>query len=89
MKLTIDTEAKSLVVENAGQERRLKLYSDEAFEIISHQWLKVGWNQKYPYTFTWMGRPIIQIPEDVLRMQEVIYKVKPGSTTEMLPVFTE
>src|SRR5579872_186521 len=82
MKLTIDTEAKSLVVNANGQERCLKLYSDEAFELISHQWLKVGWNQKYPYTFTWMGRPIIQIPEDILRIQEVVYRVKPDVIIE-------
>src|ERR1700722_1729680 len=82
MKLTIDTEAKSLVVNENGQERSLRLYSDEAFELISHQWLKVGWNQKYPYTFTWMGRPIIQIPEDILRVQEVVYRVKPDVIIE-------
>jgi len=77
MKLTIDTAAKTLLVEADGQTRQLQLYSDEAFELISDQWLKIGWNQKYPYTFTWMGRPIIQLPEDVLRIQEVIYRVKP------------
>jgi cephalosporin hydroxylase len=82
MKLTIDTEAKLLVINENGQERCLKLYSDEAFELISHQWLKVGWNQKYPYTFTWLGRPIIQIPEDILRIQEVVYHVKPDVIIE-------
>src|SRR5437773_1152745 len=61
----------------AGQTRQLQLYSDEAFELNSDQWLKVGWNQKYPYTFSWMGRPIIQLPEDVIRIQEVICRVKP------------
>jgi cephalosporin hydroxylase len=60
----------------------LNLYSDEAFEVLSHHWLKVGWNQKYPYTFSWMGRPIIQLPEDVLRIQEVIYRVKPDVIVE-------
>ena len=82
MKLTIDTQEKTLTEETAGQSRRLDLYSKEAFELISHQWLKVGWNQKYPYTFSWMGRPIIQIPEDILRIQEVIYQVKPDVVIE-------
>lgn len=82
MKLTIDTEARTLVVNENGQERSLRLYSDESFELISHQWLKVGWNQKYPYTFTWLGRPIIQIPEDILRIQEVVYRVKPDVIIE-------
>jgi cephalosporin hydroxylase len=82
MKLTIDTEARTLATEDQGTVRTLPLYSKEAFELISHQWLKVGWDQKYPYTFSWMGRPIIQLPEDMLRMQEVIYRVKPDVVIE-------
>ncbi len=60
----------------------MDLYSKEAFELISHQWLKVGWNQKYTYTFTWLGRPIIQLPDDMFRIQEVIYRVKPDVIIE-------
>lgn len=82
MKLTIDTDARSLTREENGERVTLELYSKEAFELVSHQWLKIGWNQKYPYTFSWMGRPIIQIPEDVLRIQEVIYRVKPDVIVE-------
>src|SRR6267143_2031770 len=77
MKITIDTELKRLVQETAERRLEVDLYSKKAFEILSEQWLKVGWNEKYPYTFTWMGRPIIQLPEDMVRIQEVIYQVKP------------
>lgn len=82
MKLMIDTEQKQLAVEQNGVTRMLDLYSREAFELISHQWLKVGWNQKYPYTFSWLGRPIIQLPEDIIRVQEVIYRIKPDVIVE-------
>ncbi len=82
MKLTIDTTEKILIHESDGEKRVINLYSKEAFELISHQWLKVGWNQKYPYTFTWLGRPIIQLPEDMVRMQEVIYRVRPDVIIE-------
>lgn len=82
MKLTIDTDAKTLSVVAEGKQRELALYSNEAFELISDQWLKVGWNQRYSYTFSWMGRPIIQIPDDILRVQEVIYQVKPDVIIE-------
>ena len=71
-----------LICEHAGQSRTIDLYSKEAFELISHHWLKVGWDQKYPYTFTWLGRPIIQLPEDIIRVQEVIYRVKPDVIIE-------
>jgi cephalosporin hydroxylase len=84
MKITIDTDAKTLsFTENSGgRGETLPLYSKRAFELISAQWLKVGWNQKYPYVFSWFGRPIIQIPEDIVRMQEVLYRVKPDVLIE-------
>lgn len=84
MKITIDTEAKTLVCDDGTgtNAQTLALYSKQAFEIISQQWLKVGWAEKYPYAFSWMGRPIIQIPEDMVRAQEVIYRVKPDVLIE-------
>jgi cephalosporin hydroxylase len=82
MKLIIDTDNQSLVLEEAGQSNVIPLYSKEAFSILSQQWLKLGWNQKYTYTFTWMGRPIIQLPEDMIRIQEVIYQIKPDIIIE-------
>ena len=82
MKILIDTETRSLIQENKGQRTQIDLYSKRAFEIISQIWLKVGWNEKYPYTFSWMGRPIIQIPEDMVRIQEVIYWVRPDVVIE-------
>ena len=82
MKITIDTETKSLNIDQHGDQKVMSLYSKEAFEIISYHWLKVGWNQKYVYTFSWMGRPIIQFPEDMLRIQEVIYRVRPDVIIE-------
>lgn len=83
MKLILDTKKKTLAIEDSQDKiESYDLYSKEAFELISHQWLKVGWNQKYSYTFTWMGRPIIQLPEDMIRIQEVIYQVKPDVIIE-------
>ena len=82
MKITIDTEAKLITVGQQRETKIMPLYSRDAFELISDQWIKIGWNEKYSYTFTWMGRPIIQLPEDVIRIQEAIYKVKPDVVVE-------
>ncbi len=82
MKLTIDTEQNRLAVAEKAGERELPLYSKEAFELLSRLWVKVGWNEKYPYTFSWLGRPIIQLPEDMIRLQEVIYRTKPTVIVE-------
>ena len=83
MKLIVDTEAKNLIEEENGEVRHFVLYSKEAFERLTRQWVRVGWNQKYPYTFSWMGRPIIQLPEDMIRAQEVVFRVKPDVIIEI------
>lgn len=82
MKIAIDTDLQTLEYENNNKTTKIPLYSKQAFEVLSEQWLRVGWNEKYVYTFTWMGRPIIQLPEDVLRVQEAIYKIKPDVIIE-------
>lgn len=82
MKVIIDSTQKTLTTQSAGVERTLPLCSKEAFELLSHFWVTVGWNQKYTYTFTWLGRPTIQLPEDMIRAQEVIYQVKPDVIIE-------
>ncbi len=37
---------------------------------------------RYSYNFTWLGRPIIQFPQDVLAIQELVWKVKPALIVE-------
>lgn len=57
--------------------KEIELYSKEGFKLLSDLWVKVGWDQKYQYGFTWLGRPIIQLPDDMIRFQELIWKIKP------------
>jgi cephalosporin hydroxylase len=82
VRIFVDTERGRLTSETAQGSRSIDLYSDEAFQILSGLWLKVGWNQKYTYTFSWLGRPVIQLPEDLIRLQEVIYRVRPDVIIE-------
>jgi cephalosporin hydroxylase len=82
MKLEIDSDSATLTIRDGADERRLPLYSREAYEALSHWWVKVGWNQKAIYNYAWFGRPIIQLPEDLVRIQEVIYRVKPDVIIE-------
>ena len=82
MKLTIDNDNAILLVEDDSSRTTLDLYSREALELVSQQWVRLGWQMKYPYTFSWLGRPIIQLPEDMVRTQEVIYRLKPDVIVE-------
>ncbi|MBU6210336.1 MAG: cephalosporin hydroxylase, partial [Planctomycetes bacterium] len=39
-------------------------------------------NYRYSYHFDWMGRPIVQFPQDVFAMQELIWQVQPDLIIE-------
>ena len=65
-----------------GEQRELDVYSDEAFQVLSNLWLRSGWQQKFSYELTWLGVPVIQLPEDVLLMQELVWKVRPDVVVE-------
>lgn len=82
MKLTIDTDQRTLTQDESGRVTVMDLYSKRAFELISRHWVRVGWSLKYPYTFSWMGRPIIQLPEDMVRTQEVVFRLRPDLIIE-------
>jgi cephalosporin hydroxylase len=77
MRIVIETETRQLTIEDAGTRSDMELYTPEAFAALSRQWVRVGWAQRYSYAFTWLGRPIIQLPEDILRTQEVIWRTRP------------
>lgn len=79
MKLTIDTEAGTLT-DGAGQVH--DLFSADGFERIARLWVDVGWVRKYSYGFSWMGRPIIQLPDDMVRIQEAIFATRPDVIVE-------
>ena len=82
MNLTINNDDRLLTVEQEGMYREVPLYSREAFELISREWVRVGWSLRYYHTFTWFGRPILQLPEDLVRLQEVVYEVRPDVIVE-------
>ena len=49
---------------------------------ITFKWLTATANYKYSYNYTWLGRPIIQYPQDMIAMQELIWQVKPDLIIE-------
>jgi cephalosporin hydroxylase len=59
---------------NAGQ--------DEGLKKATHDWFVRANAHKYSYNFTWLGRPIIQYPQDIVAMQELIWKAQPDLIIE-------
>ncbi|HEY5838375.1 MAG TPA: CmcI family methyltransferase [Pyrinomonadaceae bacterium] len=80
--ISIDLEQGLVTVEENGSRLQHAIGSAEAFEVLSNAWLRSGWDNKHVYSFTWFGRPIIQLPEDMVRLQEVIYAVQPDVIIE-------
>jgi cephalosporin hydroxylase len=82
LKTIVDTDTGTVTVQNGEQTQTYSLDTAEAFEAVSKAYLRCGWDTKYVYSFTWMGRPIIQLPDDMIRIQELIYAVKPDVIVE-------
>lgn len=78
MRMVIDEGNKTLEIGDL----KYPLYSKESFQIISDLWVKVGWDQKYSYSFSWLGVPLIQMPEDLVRYQEVVFRLQPDVIVE-------
>lgn len=78
----IDEERGEVIVRSGEGETRHSLASAEGFAAASKAWLRATWDSKYVYSFAWMGRPIIQLPEDMVRLQEVIWTLQPDVLVE-------
>jgi cephalosporin hydroxylase len=55
---------------------------DEPVKGLSNIWIRETVPHKYAYNFTWMGRPIIQFPQDMIAMQELIWQIRPQLIVE-------
>ena len=71
-----------ITVETPDGPREIDIYTSDGFTALSHLWTRSGWQRKFTYEITWMGIPIIQLPEDILMMQELIWRVRPDVIVE-------
>lgn len=55
---------------------------DRALREESRQWIERTAEYGYSYNFSWMGRPVIQFPQDLLALQEIIHQVRPRAIVE-------
>src|ERR1700674_1592092 len=56
--------------------------SDRDMKDITRLWLRDTLKFNYSYNFSWLSRPIIQYPQDIVAMQELIWQVKPDLIIE-------
>jgi len=72
-------------IEQFSQERRQQItdYSkDNALVAQSQAWLEISMRRRYVYNFDWLGRPIIQYPQDIVAFQELIWATRPDLIIE-------
>lgn len=55
---------------------------NEALKKASSAFMAESIRSRYSYNFTWLGRPIIQYPQDIIAIQEIIYKIQPDLIIE-------
>jgi len=59
-----------------------RMASDQAVREASQNFLKLTEPYQYAYNFDWLGRPIIQLPQDIIAIQEIIWTQKPDIILE-------
>ena len=64
------------------QENIEGLRADTEVRQATRDWVAAIAPHKYTYNFTWLGRPIIQFPQDLAAMQEIIWATKPDLIIE-------
>lgn len=73
MKLTLEAHGRSTTVD---------VFSPEGLALVSSLWVKLFAQYRLTHASTWLGVPIIQFPEDIVMMQELVWKVRPDVIVE-------
>jgi len=64
------------------KEENINRQSGDKFKNLGVDFVKDTLDTQYSYNFSWMGRPIIAFPQDMLAMQEIIWEIKPDLIIE-------
>ncbi len=64
------------------KEEVYKQGNDNELQKLTSAWFESANKSKYSYHFEWLGRPVIQYPQDMVAMQEIIWQVKPDLIIE-------
>src|SRR3972149_3629029 len=82
MKNYIAKSGSKLTLDSEGELTTVDLYSAEGLDFLSNLWLKAATEHRVMYEPTWLGRPIIQFPNDVVAIQELLWRIQPDAVIE-------
>ena len=72
----------TLTLEHNGDRTTVDLYSQQGLDFLSNLWIKAAAQQRLMYESTWLGRPVIQFPTDIVAIQELLWKLQPDIVVE-------
>jgi cephalosporin hydroxylase len=79
----VTTGLKALITLSAeGKETTCALYSEEGFSLVAALWLKLSAQFKRMYEPRWLDVPIIQLTEDIVTTQELLWRLRPDVIVE-------
>lgn len=64
------------------EENIRRQHEDKDVQALSRIWIREVGRYKYSYNFTWLGRPVIQVPQDMFALQEIIWRTRPQVIVE-------
>ena len=67
---------------NKEKEENISRQGDQKYKNAGLDFIHAISDSKYSYNFTWLGRPIIQLPQDIIAIQEIIWDIKPDLIIE-------
>ncbi len=59
-----------------------KMAKNDSLKKLSNKWMMESSLDEYSYHFRWLGLPIIQFPQDIVGLQEIIWEIKPDLIIE-------
>ena len=72
----------TLTLTTGGASTDVDLYSRQGLELVAGLWLKLSAEHRLMYQHSWLGIPIIQLPGDIVAMQELIWRLRPDFIVE-------
>lgn len=82
MKNHIAQAGATVTLDNNGEQTTVDVYSQEGLDLLSNLWIKSAAQHRLMYEPTWLGRPVIQFPTDIVTMQELIWNLQPDVIVE-------
>lgn len=80
----LDSEAELTDIEFEERNRAAikSMVADTALRDTTQEWFNKSYRHEYSYHFKWMGLPIIQYPQDVVALQELVWELQPDAIVE-------